>query len=357
MSYSQQSFHSEQQYTYEQQITYQQQGNQKPVYQVQQTSYQTQSSSGLTVTFHSASNLKNVEKLGKQDPYVQFSYDFSDSKSFQKTFTHNDGGKSAQWNQTFQLPNTGAPDLFIEVMDKENTGSDELIGFAAIPLRQIPLGQPLSANFTIYDVKSQSAGEVQITFSTNPQQQGGQPQGQGQSYVHEGHLKRCKSLRNKGIATDVGAVAVGGALAVGAGLLGKKLYDGYKEDNQRREEEDERLKEEQERLEQEKKRLEQEKKKFEQQQQQQQQQQHQQHQQNQHRQDSDDSCHKGGHGGHHCGQHQGGGHSGAKEWDPVGTYAPGDRVEYHGRTYVCLQGHTSNPTWMPGAAHSLWQAA
>ncbi|KAI7886205.1 hypothetical protein K492DRAFT_178350 [Lichtheimia hyalospora FSU 10163] len=50
-----------------------------------------------------------------------------------------------------------------------------------------------------------------------------------------------------------------------------------------------------------------------------------------------------------------GGYGDVAEWDPIGTYAPGDRVEYHGHTYICLQGHTSNPTWMPGAAHSLWQ--
>ncbi|KAG1243303.1 hypothetical protein G6F68_015873 [Rhizopus microsporus] len=49
-------------------------------------------------------------------------------------------------------------------------------------------------------------------------------------------------------------------------------------------------------------------------------------------------------------------HSG-KNWNPTGTYAAGDRVKYHGKTYVCLQGHTSNPTWTPDAAHSLWQTA
>ncbi|KAF9918642.1 hypothetical protein FBU30_011333 [Linnemannia zychae] len=45
-----------------------------------------------------------------------------------------------------------------------------------------------------------------------------------------------------------------------------------------------------------------------------------------------------------------------REWDSVGTYSAGDKVEFHGREYICLQAHTSNPTWEPTAAHSLWRA-
>ncbi|KAI8143911.1 C2 domain-containing protein [Fennellomyces sp. T-0311] len=348
MSYQQ--TYSSQEFSYEEQTTtYQRVGNQAPTYQVQQSSYHSQQqSSALTLTVHSATNLKNVETLGKQDPYLRFSYDFSDSKSWQQTFVAKDAGKNATWNQTFQLPPPGAaPDLFIEVMDEEK-GADELIGFAAIPLRQIAQGQALSAAFQIYTVKSEAAGEVQLTFSTHPQQQGGYPQGTGQSYVHEGHLKRCKSMRNKGIAADVATVAVGGALAVGAGLLGKKLYDDKKKQEQEEAEEEERRRQEQEKFEQEKARLEAEKKKFQQEQQQQQQQHHQ----------KKDHCEpKHGHGQSHghC-EPKKKSHCDADTWNPVGTYAAGDRVEYHGRTYVCLQGHTSNPTWMPTAAHSLWQA-
>ncbi|KAI9495871.1 C2 domain-containing protein [Zychaea mexicana] len=363
MSYHQQTSYSSEQSSFTSEevryTTQQTSSNQQPTYQVQQSyQYQQQQSfNSLSVTFIGANLDKDVEKLGKQDPYVQFTYDFSDSKSYQQTFTHKDAGKTPQWNQTFNLPYSGAPDLFIEVMDQESTGADELIGFAAIPIRQIRPGQPLSSSFQVYDIKSNSIGVVQITFTTQPGQQGYQPQGMGQSYVHEGHLKRCKSLRNKGVATDVAGVAIGGALAIGAGLLGKKLYDDRKEEKEQREEEEQRQKEEQERMEREKQRLEQEKKQLEQQKrhQEEEQKKRHEHEKKQQHHGGGSSHHEsdGGHGHGHCHQKQQS--DCADSWNPVGTYAPGDKVEYHGRTYMCLQGHTSNPTWMPGAAHSLWQ--
>lgn len=42
-------------------------------------------------------------------------------------------------------------------------------------------------------------------------------------------------------------------------------------------------------------------------------------------------------------------------WDGDGTaYAVGDRVQYAGALYKCLQTHTSQATWTPTDAPSLW---
>ena len=42
-------------------------------------------------------------------------------------------------------------------------------------------------------------------------------------------------------------------------------------------------------------------------------------------------------------------------WDGDGTaYAVGDRVQYAGALYKCLQAHTSQATWTPTDAPSLW---
>lgn len=41
-------------------------------------------------------------------------------------------------------------------------------------------------------------------------------------------------------------------------------------------------------------------------------------------------------------------------WSPVGTYATGDRVQWNGVLYRCLQDHTAQETWAPDMAHSLW---
>lgn len=42
-------------------------------------------------------------------------------------------------------------------------------------------------------------------------------------------------------------------------------------------------------------------------------------------------------------------------WDPAGIgYSTGDRVQYNGKLYKCLQAHTSQADWTPEAAPSLW---
>lgn len=43
------------------------------------------------------------------------------------------------------------------------------------------------------------------------------------------------------------------------------------------------------------------------------------------------------------------------DWDENGLgYVAGDRVQYNGKLYRCLQGHTSQADWTPEAAPSLW---
>ncbi|MBQ9050603.1 MAG: alpha-amylase [Lachnospiraceae bacterium] len=36
------------------------------------------------------------------------------------------------------------------------------------------------------------------------------------------------------------------------------------------------------------------------------------------------------------------------------AYNPGDRVQYEGKAYKCLQAHISQTAWMPADAPSLW---
>ena len=42
------------------------------------------------------------------------------------------------------------------------------------------------------------------------------------------------------------------------------------------------------------------------------------------------------------------------EWDPSKLYTAGDRVQYGGVLYKCLQAHTAQETWSPTASPSLW---
>ena len=42
------------------------------------------------------------------------------------------------------------------------------------------------------------------------------------------------------------------------------------------------------------------------------------------------------------------------KWDSAGEYMVGDRVQFNGELYKCLQAHTAQETWAPIDASSLW---
>ncbi|KAG1471293.1 hypothetical protein G6F56_002208 [Rhizopus delemar] len=399
------------------------------------SSESTHSSTTLYINAVSASQLVASQHFGKQDPYLQFSLSL-DKESFQKTFVHKDGGENAVWNQSFTIDLNGQPNLFVEILNQEKT-VDEVIGFAAIPINQVVHSQGAYMNglFDVYDIKGERAGALNLQLAAQ-----GFPNSQkpnfssetvrGQSFVHEEHKERMNASKNKKTGVAVGAALLGGALAVGAGFLGKKAYDDHKEkeeaEQKEQEEKERHQKEEEEKqaaFESERQRLEAEKAEFE----------------NQKRSDEshkekkecepkkkecepkkkecepkkkeckpkkkeckpkkkncdDDSGSSSGsdsgsdsdsdnekkkkkkdckpkkkscdsddekkHKKKSCDSDDDKKHkkkdcgSDGKNWNPVGTYAAGDKVKYHGKTYVCLQGHTSNPTWTPDAAHSLWQ--
>lgn len=43
-------------------------------------------------------------------------------------------------------------------------------------------------------------------------------------------------------------------------------------------------------------------------------------------------------------------------WKTDTAYQTGDRVQYEGKLYKCLQAHTSQADWIPTTAYSLWAA-
>ncbi|GJJ77261.1 hypothetical protein EMPS_09620 [Entomortierella parvispora] len=356
---------------------------QPPQYQ-----YQQQGPPTLAITAHGAQNLIDVEAFGKQDPYVQFSLDFNNVKSFQKTFVHKNAGKNPVWNQSFNIPLQGEPELYLEIMDDEIT-TDAPIAFAAIPINQIvhAPGGSLNGIFDVYTPDGKQQGQIHLTLTAHnvPGQnmayggQGGAPV-RGTSHISELHQRRMKSLKNKERMADVGTAALGGILAVGAGFLANKLVNDHNREEEARKAAERNAQQERERAEAERRRLEEERANFArtqseeqarfQQQQAAFQQQQQQYQQQQHNQyqpqyqqphqggyehhdrhnrhdsdsdsssDSDDSCKKSKKG---------------KKWQPYGWYSAGDKVKYDGRKYICLQGHNAQGDWAPTVAHSLWR--
>ncbi|KAG0003155.1 hypothetical protein BGZ65_001964 [Modicella reniformis] len=313
----------------------------------------------LTITAHSANLLKDVETFGKQDPYFRFTLDISDPKSFQKTFVHKNAGKTPVWNQTFTVPLNGEPELYIEIMDDETT-ADAVIAFAAIPIHQVTQqpGSTMNGVFDVYTAEGKPNGDINLTLQvlnmSGMNYSMAQPSShrlKGQSHITVAHQKRIKSIKNKETISDAGMAVAGGLLALGAGLLTNKFVNDEKKKEEARQEAERQQHVEHERFEKERKRLEEERAAFERQQQEaeeeeerrrrQQQQESQSHHHHHHQhQEHDDHSH----GGH------------VREWDPVGNHAAGGKVMYHGRLYICLQGHQSNPTWTPTDAHSLWRA-
>ncbi|KAF9112577.1 hypothetical protein BGX27_003168 [Mortierella sp. AM989] len=346
---------------------------------------QQQGSPTLVIYAHGAHNLLDVEAFGKQDPYLQFSLDFSNPSAFQKTFVHKDAGKTPVWNQTFTLPLAGEPELFVEIMDQETT-ADAIIAFAAIPINQVvhAPGATMNGLFDVYTPDGKVQGQLNLTLTAhnvpgqNTQVSNQPPQQiKGTSHINEAHQKRVKSLKKKEAAADAGTAALGGLLAVGAGFLVNKLVNDQKKEGDARKEAEHNAQLEREKFELEKKRLDEERANFQRQQSAQQPQQQQFHQQQ--------PPHYQGGGGYDQGHHGGGHHeekkkkkkdkrgdssdsSGSdsddshkkksgKKWDKDGRkYSPGDKVKYDGRKYVCLQGHNSQSDWAPSVAHSLWRS-
>ncbi|KAI9472146.1 MAG: C2 domain-containing protein [Benjaminiella poitrasii] len=304
-------------------------------------------STSLSIHVSSATDLVSVQRFGKQDPYLQFSLDFNQRDSYLKTYTHKNAGENATWNQTFTITLNGEPELYIEVLDEENT-VNEVIGFAAIPINQVvhASGANMNGLFDIYDTKGNRAGLVNLQLAALGFPNSAPPNFdcepvRGQSYMHEEHCARMRSTNKKATGVAVGGALLGGALAIGAGLLGKKLYEDHQqaeEEEQRQAEEAERLRqEEEEKRRQEREEFDQDRARFE-------------------REKSEWEQGSGRRDDDECRGSDSSDNGDARKWNPVGTYDAGDRVKYHGQVYMCLQGHTSNPTWQPGAAHSLWQA-
>ncbi|KAG0327984.1 hypothetical protein BGZ99_006483 [Dissophora globulifera] len=323
----------------------------------------------LSIVAHGATNLKDVEMIGKQDPYLRFTLDFNNPKSFQKTFVHKDAGKNAVWNQSFTVPLNGEPEIYVEIMDEETT-ADAVVAFAAIPINQVvhAPGGCLNGIFDVFTADGKQNGQLNMTLTahnvpgqnTSIASQAATPV-RGQSHIAELHHKRIKSIKNKERAADTGMAVAGGLLALGAGFLANKVIGDEKKKDEARKEAAHQADVEREQFEREKKKLEEERMAFERSQTEERARITQQTSYEGHSSSSSTTHterreeHQGDHhhDKHHDKHH---GHNQSRDWDPVGNYTAGDKVSYHGRQYICLQGHQSNPTWEPTQAHSLWRA-
>ncbi|KAF9931729.1 Serine/threonine-protein phosphatase 2B catalytic subunit alpha [Linnemannia zychae] len=189
----------------------------------------------LKITVHEASDLEDVERFGKNDPYVRVAVDIGKNAHFEKTKVVKNAGKKAAWNETLTIQNFKPqehPELYVEVMDDE-TLADEPIGYCAIPLYQVlsAPGHAIRGHFHIFNMKGKEKGEVFLTIAViAPGAAEAHPTTEirGTSHIITAHEHRMKSLKQKESASDGAALAAGIGLAVGA----KFLLDQHKGNKQ-----------------------------------------------------------------------------------------------------------------------------
>ncbi|KAF9166450.1 hypothetical protein DFQ26_007837 [Actinomortierella ambigua] len=177
----------------------------------------------LDVTIHSAIGLDDVDKSGKNDPYVVVYTDLKDIKGTGGQTRALSGTKKPVWNETLSLDNIDSNTryLYVDIMDKELT-ADEPIGFAAIPLDQVThaTNHRFDGTFQVYTYKGKAKGTINITLIMRER---GQPQQDvnpncnfrdGVTVIDEAHKSHIKSLDRLENLADVAQV-----LGIAGGLF------------------------------------------------------------------------------------------------------------------------------------------
>ncbi|KAG0226673.1 hypothetical protein BGW41_004113 [Actinomortierella wolfii] len=173
----------------------------------------------LDVTVHRADDLENVEKLGRQDPYVVLFLGINDPNKSTKTKVAKSAGVSPSWEErlTLEQLNQDSHVLYVEVMDDEKVG-DRIIGFTAIPLSQVRecADHRFTGTFDVYTREGARQGTISLTLCIRDRhEQAHEHTIEGAHHIHKGrtliipeHKKRVGTLvYNKNVALPVAAAA------------------------------------------------------------------------------------------------------------------------------------------------------
>ncbi|KAF9582091.1 hypothetical protein BGW38_000663 [Lunasporangiospora selenospora] len=185
-----------------------------------------------------AAKLEDVDKFGDNDPYV-FAFTNSLEKDDVKKGARTEvakKGRNPNWNQQLHLKGVRADALYlyIEVMDDE-TGIDEPIAFATIPLQQVrnANGQRLQGSFDLYNKDGREHGALilgirirQPSEDPDDDEEGPHSEERRVSMVDEDHKARFKKLVNKEHLGDAAQVVAAGAAA--AAIFGA-VFGGSKQ--------------------------------------------------------------------------------------------------------------------------------
>jgi len=82
----------------------------------------------LSITCIKGRKLRDVDSVGRQDPYIKLTLEGVSIKSVMQTKTDTDGGTEPEWNETFLFDVVDQFTLMVECWDQDTMGDDDLIG-------------------------------------------------------------------------------------------------------------------------------------------------------------------------------------------------------------------------------------
>ncbi|KAG9323771.1 hypothetical protein KVV02_007766 [Mortierella alpina] len=182
----------------------------------------------LKITVHKAEHLDDVEHMGKNDPYAQFSFNVKDNNEFKKhkTSVKKNAGKNPEWNETLSLENFDSNlhhELYVEVLE-DDVGIDPPIGFCAIPMSQITKAENkvFRGCYDLFTPSGKPKGTISLTIAVVNAGQAAPAcntaEVKGLSQIVTDHQHRIKTIKTNEKVNDVGLAAgiIGGIFAAKA---------------------------------------------------------------------------------------------------------------------------------------------
>ncbi|KAH9860893.1 hypothetical protein IAQ61_010628 [Plenodomus lingam] len=118
----------------------------------------------MRLHFQSARDLRNLEKLGKSDPYVRVLLSGIE-KGRTVTFKNN---LDPEWDEVVYVPvHTAREKLTLEVMDEENLGRDRSLGHIEILVGDY-LRQEDNGEYAVHEQKQPTAGALRMAGQAQP---------------------------------------------------------------------------------------------------------------------------------------------------------------------------------------------
>ncbi|KAF9973429.1 hypothetical protein BGZ73_003322 [Actinomortierella ambigua] len=121
----------------------------------------------LDVTVHQAQDLQNVERHGKQDPYVRLFLGLHDPDKGTVTTVKKNAGEFPVWEERLTLEHLKDEShvLYVEIMDEEKV-ADRIIAFTAISLSQVreSANHSFTGNFDVYNRDGETRGSITMTL-------------------------------------------------------------------------------------------------------------------------------------------------------------------------------------------------